>query len=138
MGLSQLPLASGKKHKEVLEALGWVVQSEGNHIVLTHAHYPEVFLSIPNHAEVKKGTLKSILRDAGITDEQYAVFFASRPRKTVDLDASGDGDFRHTNEPDGKIRVHCSICCAEVCLSSEVDEIAALKTSHLGQCAGPI
>src|SRR5580698_10036343 len=98
MALSSLPLASGIRHKEVFEDLGWVVRSAGNHIVLTHTHHPQVFLSIPNHSEVKRQTLKKIVRDASLTDEQYAIFFQGI--KAVKPGASEEDAFRETPSSD--------------------------------------
>lgn len=75
MGLSDLPLASGKKHQKVFESLGWVLRRDGNHIIMTHPNHFGVNLSIPNHAEVRKGTLKALVAAAGLTDKQYRDFF---------------------------------------------------------------
>lgn len=75
MGLSDLPLASGRKHQKVFESLGWVVRRDGNHIVMTHSNVRGVTISIPNHSEVKRETLKSIVRVAGYTDRNYRLYF---------------------------------------------------------------
>ena len=136
MALTSLPLANGKRHKEVFEGLGWVVRSEGNHIVLTHLNHPQVFLSIPNHPEVKKQTLKKIVRDAGLTDEQYAVFFHEMP-DTIETVAEDDL-FKEIPQADGKSRIHCTTCCQEICLSADPVEIAAAKQLHPAKCSGPI
>ena len=106
MALTSLPLASGKRHKEVLEDLGWVVRSEGNHIVLTHLHHPQVFLSIPNHPEVKRQTLKKIVRDAGLTDEQYAIFFQGVPAIVENGELADEECYRETAQADGKSQIH--------------------------------
>lgn len=75
MGISDLPLASGKKHQKVFEALGWILRRDGNHLVMTHAAHLGVTLSIPNHKEVRRGTLKAIVAAAGLTDKQYRQSF---------------------------------------------------------------
>jgi predicted RNA binding protein YcfA (HicA-like mRNA interferase family) len=75
MGLSDLPLASGKEHQKVFEALGWRLRREATHLVMTHSAHPGVHLSIPNHKEVRRGTLKQLVHDAGLTDKQYRVFY---------------------------------------------------------------
>lgn len=136
MGLSSLPLASGQRHKEVFEDLGWVVRSEGNHIVLTHPNHPEVYLSIPNHDEVKKETLKSIIRAAQITDQQYAVFFHGKRRKNTEAVEQDEDCFKETSETDGRIRIHCTICFKEICCSTSLDEIALAKQDHPAACSG--
>jgi predicted RNA binding protein YcfA (HicA-like mRNA interferase family) len=76
MGLSELPLACGTDHKKAFEKFGWVERRTGNHIIMTHSHF-ENPISIPNHKEVKRTTLKTILRSIGVTDAQYRVFFDS-------------------------------------------------------------
>lgn len=136
MSLTQLPLASGEQHQEVFESLGWNLRVKGNHIVLTHPHHPQVFLSIPNHREVKRQTLKKIVHDAGLTDEQYAVFFAGMPRQSVA--PTEEELFRETVEQDGQFRIHCTTCCREVCLSADPIEISQAKAAHSSACAGPI
>ena len=137
MALTQLPLASGERHQEVFESLGWNLRVKGNHIVLTHPHHPQVFLSIPNHKEVKRGTLKRIVRDAGLSDEQYAVFFDGIPKaKRLEED---DADlFTGKIEPDGRWRVHCAVCCQPVCLSADEGEIKTAQSEHIRNCTGPI
>lgn len=74
MGLGDLPLASGTEHQKAFEKLGWVVRRAGNHIVMTHPNH-NFPISIPNHKEVKRATLKAILRSIGITDKQYRTIF---------------------------------------------------------------
>jgi len=78
MGLSDLPLASGKTHQAVFESLGWILRRDGNHLVMTHPNHFGVNLSIPNHKEVRKNTLKALVAAAGITDKAYRVFFDAR------------------------------------------------------------
>ncbi len=75
MSISDLPLASGKTHQKVFESLGWVVRRAGTHIVMTHPAHPNVNLSIPAHKEVRRGTLKSLVASAGLTDKQYRIFY---------------------------------------------------------------
>jgi predicted RNA binding protein YcfA (HicA-like mRNA interferase family) len=137
MALSSLPLVSGKRHKEVFESLGWVVRTEGNHIVLTHSHHPNVYLSIPNHREVKKQTLKGIIRDAGLTDEQYAVFFQGSERFVMAASPAED-NFAESKDKDGTSHVHCKDCCEEICVSCDPEVIAVAKRDHPAQCKGPL
>jgi predicted RNA binding protein YcfA (HicA-like mRNA interferase family) len=74
MGISDLPLASGKDHQRAFEKLGWTLRRDGNHLVMTHPNH-ENTISIPNHKEVKRATLHAILRHIGISDAQYRTFF---------------------------------------------------------------
>jgi hypothetical protein len=44
MGLSDLPLANGRRHVKVFISLGWSFRSRHkNHFVLTHPDHPDVF-----------------------------------------------------------------------------------------------
>ena len=74
MSLSELPLAAGQKHRKVLERkFGFECRKNGEHIVLVGPSGQLV--SIPNHAEVKKPTLKQVLRASGISDQAYRKAF---------------------------------------------------------------
>ena len=77
MGLSDLPLDKGTVHQKVFEAFGWVLRRAGEHIVMTHPSHSGVTLSIPNHREVRRGTLHSLVRSASLTDKQYRAMYDS-------------------------------------------------------------
>lgn len=77
MGLSDLPQASGLEHARVFRKFGWIVRSESNHIILTHADHLRITLSIPNHREVKLPLLKRQIQIAGLTDKIYRAMYDS-------------------------------------------------------------
>jgi predicted RNA binding protein YcfA (HicA-like mRNA interferase family) len=55
--MSNLPLISGKKAIKAFNKDGWIVKRQsGSHIILVKPG-SIVTLSIPNHKEVKRGTL---------------------------------------------------------------------------------
>ena len=67
-----LPLEPGRVHVRVFESFGWVVRrSKKNHFVLTHPGKPGILLSIPDHPEVARGTLRAQIRRAGLTAKEY-------------------------------------------------------------------
>ena len=76
MSFSDLPMASGRAHVKAFCSIGWTVRKrkDGSHIVLTKAGVAAV-LSIPDHKEVRRGTLKELVRDAGLTDAEDALIF---------------------------------------------------------------
>ncbi len=43
----------------------------GSHMILRHREAPHRRLTIPNHKEIAKGTLRAIINDAGLTTEQF-------------------------------------------------------------------
>ena len=70
--MGKLPVVSGKEVGKRLERAGFVpVRRVGSHIILRREAPPKLTLTVPDHKELKKGTLKAILRQAGITLEQF-------------------------------------------------------------------
>lgn len=68
---SVLPVMSGCEVVRVFESLGWeAVRQSGSHIIMTKGE-ELVTLSIPDHREVAKGTLRSLIRTAGLTVEEF-------------------------------------------------------------------
>ena len=69
--MAVLPVLSGKQVVRVFESLGWsVARQRGSHIVMTKEG-ENVTLSVPDHHEVAKGTLKSLIRSANLTVDQF-------------------------------------------------------------------
>ena len=67
--MSQLPVISGKKLIKALKKIGYYVRDQrGSHIHLRHPYKNP--LTIPNHKEIAKGTLRAILKDADIPVEE--------------------------------------------------------------------
>jgi len=55
-----------------LGKIGYQVDHQtGSHIILRHASPPHRRLTVPNHKEIAKGTLRRMLHDAGVTVEQF-------------------------------------------------------------------
>lgn len=66
-----LPIVSGRAAVRAFEALGWqVARQRGSHIILTKPG-SYVTLSIPDHREVARGTLRSLIRSAAISVEEF-------------------------------------------------------------------
>jgi predicted RNA binding protein YcfA (HicA-like mRNA interferase family) len=66
-----LPALNAAKVVKALERLGWsVARQRGSHIILVKSGHIAT-LSIPNHKEVAKGTLRSLIRAADVTVEQF-------------------------------------------------------------------
>jgi len=69
--VSALPVLSGRQLVKVLTRLGYTVDRQrGSHIILRHGEPPHRRLVVPDHAEIAKGTLRALLRDAGVTADQ--------------------------------------------------------------------
>jgi predicted RNA binding protein YcfA (HicA-like mRNA interferase family) len=66
-----VPLLSGRDVVKVFGAFGWQVSRQnGSHIVLVKEG-PLATLSVPDHKEVARGTLRSLIRDAGLTVTEF-------------------------------------------------------------------
>lgn len=70
--MPRLPVLSGRKICQALEKLGYKVDHQtGSHIILRNVKPPYRRLSVPDHKEVARGTLRSIIRQAGLTVEEF-------------------------------------------------------------------
>jgi predicted RNA binding protein YcfA (HicA-like mRNA interferase family) len=68
----KLPVVSGAEVVKAFRKLGFEVdEQEGSHIIVRHLQPPHRRLSVPNHREIAKGTLRALLRQAGITVEEF-------------------------------------------------------------------
>ena len=69
----KLPVVSGAQAVKALRQIGYEVDvQEGSHIILRHTQPPHRRLSVPNHKELAKGTFRALIRDAGLTVEEFA------------------------------------------------------------------
>ena len=65
------PVLKGREVVRIFEALGWqVARQNGSHIIMVK-NGESATLSIPDHNEVAKGTLRSLIRAAGITVSEF-------------------------------------------------------------------
>jgi predicted RNA binding protein YcfA (HicA-like mRNA interferase family) len=70
--VSKLPVVSGREAVKAFERIGYVQDHQrGSHIVLRHEDPPYRRLTVPDHKELAKGTLRSLIREAGITVEEF-------------------------------------------------------------------
>ncbi|MEY2550625.1 MAG: hypothetical protein QOG12_769 [Verrucomicrobiota bacterium] len=66
-----VPLLSGREVVRVFERFGWQrVRQRGSHIILVKEG-SRATLSVPDHAELGRGTLRSLIRAAGLTIEEF-------------------------------------------------------------------
>jgi predicted RNA binding protein YcfA (HicA-like mRNA interferase family) len=70
--LSKLPVVSGREVVKALAKIGYERdRQKGSHIVLRQATEPYRRLTVPDHDEISKGTLRSIIRETGLTVEEF-------------------------------------------------------------------
>ncbi|MEN9677402.1 MAG: hypothetical protein RIS76_3298 [Verrucomicrobiota bacterium] len=69
--MPSLPVISGAQVRRRFESLGWkFVRQRGSHMILTKPGSMTT-LSIPDHREVARGTLRGLIRLAGLTPEEF-------------------------------------------------------------------
>ena len=70
--MPKLPIVSGKELVKAFAKLGYELDHQtGSHMILRHKDSPHRRLTVPNHKEMSKGTLRAIIRQAGITREEF-------------------------------------------------------------------
>jgi len=70
--MPKLPTISGKDLVKAFIRLGYKIDHQtGSHIILRHKEPPHRRLTIPNHNDLSKGTLRAIIRQAGLSREEF-------------------------------------------------------------------
>jgi predicted RNA binding protein YcfA (HicA-like mRNA interferase family) len=68
--MSRLPVCSGQDVIRAFQKLDYAVDHQtGSHIILRHPQLRR--LTVPNHRELAKGTLRALIREAGLTKEEF-------------------------------------------------------------------
>ena len=66
-----LPLISGRELCKILRKIGYINDHQtGSHIILRNENAPYRRLTVPNHKEITKGTLRAVLRQTGLTVDE--------------------------------------------------------------------
>jgi len=66
-----IPLLKPSQVVKAFENLGWeVVRQKGSHIILTREGHIAT-LSVPQHKEVARGTLRGLINRAGLSVEEF-------------------------------------------------------------------
>ncbi|HLL72814.1 MAG TPA: type II toxin-antitoxin system HicA family toxin [Pyrinomonadaceae bacterium] len=67
-----LPHVSGREVVKALRKIGYEQDRQrGSHIVLRQTTEPNRRIVVPDHAEVAKGTLRAIIRQVGLTVDEF-------------------------------------------------------------------
>ena len=70
--MPKLPVISGKEVIKALHKVGYNIDHQtGSHIILRQEKEPYRRLTVPNHQEIAKGTLLAIIREAGLSKEEF-------------------------------------------------------------------
>ncbi len=69
--MSRLPVISGTDCVKALEKIGFAVyRQRGSHITMVRQN-PPTQTTIPNHKELDKGTLRAIIRQVGLSVNEF-------------------------------------------------------------------
>ncbi len=70
--MSYLPILSGKEVCRLLSKVGYEIDHQtGSHIILRNKNFPHRRITVPNHKTIAKGTLRSIIREVGLTVDEF-------------------------------------------------------------------
>ena len=70
--MSRLPLVSGRALVRALEKVGYRLDRQrGSHMILRQTVPPFRRITVPDHREISKGTLRAIIRQTGLTVEEF-------------------------------------------------------------------
>ena len=69
--MPQLPVVSGREARRAFEKAGWTFNRQrSSHMILVKVGVA-VNLSVPDHRELDRGLLRGLIRDAGMTVEEF-------------------------------------------------------------------
>ncbi|MDQ5844741.1 MAG: type II toxin-antitoxin system HicA family toxin [Acidobacteriota bacterium] len=69
--MTKLPVVSGAQCIKALERIGFVVyRQRGSHITVVRES-PKTQVTVPNHKELDRGTLRAIIRQTGLTVDEF-------------------------------------------------------------------
>jgi predicted RNA binding protein YcfA (HicA-like mRNA interferase family) len=70
--VTRLPLTSGGQAIKALAKIGYEEDHRtGSHVILRHHSEPHRRLTVPDHREIAKGTMRSLIRQSGLTVEEF-------------------------------------------------------------------
>ena len=70
--MAKLPVVSGRETVRTLGRVGYRLDRQrGSHLILRHEDPPHRRLTVPDHRELAKGTLRAIIREAGLTVDAF-------------------------------------------------------------------
>lgn len=70
--MSRLPILSGREVVKALSKIGYELDRQrGSHIILRQIVQPHRRITVPDHDEIAKGTLRAIIREVGLTVDEF-------------------------------------------------------------------
>ena len=70
--MPKLPVISGIKVVKALSKIGYEIDHQtGSHMILRNKNPPYRRLTVPNHKTIAKGTLLAIIKQSGLTRDEF-------------------------------------------------------------------
>ena len=74
--MPKLPIISGKDLVKAFHKIGYEIDPQTvSHIILRQNKEPFRRLTVPNHPTLAKGTLNALIKQAGLTREEFFTLF---------------------------------------------------------------
>ena len=74
--MSKLPVVSATDCIKALEKIGFIIRRQkGSHVIMRRDD-PYAMIVVPDHKTIKPGTLRKIIRDAGLTVDEFVALLA--------------------------------------------------------------
>ena len=68
--MARLPVMSGDDFVKIMRKIGYIWDhTEGSHMILIH--HSKGRLSVPRHKELGQGLLRALIRDSGLTRDEF-------------------------------------------------------------------
>lgn len=70
--MSKLPVVSGQEAFKAFQKLGYEFDHQtGSHMILRQPLPPFRRLTVPNHKEIARGTLRTLIRESGLSVDEF-------------------------------------------------------------------
>ncbi|MCW6158950.1 MAG: type II toxin-antitoxin system HicA family toxin [Thermoplasmatales archaeon] len=70
--MPKLPVVSGSEVVKALTKIGFFIDHQtGSHVIMRRDGEKVLTITVPQHRELKKGTLRAIIRQSGLTAEEF-------------------------------------------------------------------
>lgn len=70
--MGKLRVFSGSELIKIFSKIGYETDHQtGSHIILRNINYPYRRMTVPNHKTIAKGTLRGLIREAGLTLDEF-------------------------------------------------------------------
>lgn len=70
--MPKIPVVSAREVIKALSKVGYHIDHQtGSHVILRHGEPPHRRVTVPNHEEIARGTLKAIIEESGLAFDEF-------------------------------------------------------------------